>query len=132
LPSISTELGASASELQWIVDAYVLVFAALLLTMGSISDRVGRKRSPTVESSIQGAHRAAAHISTPAVAHTVVDTANRAFVSSMTEAMLAAAIIMGFASLVAFVILPAHVIPPREEVEPLISRSGAPSHPAQP
>ena len=45
LPSISTELRASASELQWIVDAYVLVFAALLLTMGSIGDRVGRKRA---------------------------------------------------------------------------------------
>jgi EmrB/QacA subfamily drug resistance transporter len=45
LPSISKELGASASELQWIVDAYVLVFAALLLTMGSISDRIGRKRA---------------------------------------------------------------------------------------
>ena len=45
LPSISTQLGASASELQWIVDAYVLVFAALLLTMGSIGDRVGRKRA---------------------------------------------------------------------------------------
>jgi EmrB/QacA subfamily drug resistance transporter len=45
LPSISNELGASASQLQWIVDAYVLVFAALLLTMGSISDRIGRKRA---------------------------------------------------------------------------------------
>ena len=43
LPSISQELGASFSELQWIVDAYVLVFAALLLTMGSVSDRIGRK-----------------------------------------------------------------------------------------
>src|SRR5512139_2258091 len=45
LPSISRDLGASASELQWIVDAYVLVFAALLLTMGSVSDRIGRKRA---------------------------------------------------------------------------------------
>jgi len=45
LPNISADLGASASDLQWIVDAYVLVFAALLLTMGSISDRIGRKRS---------------------------------------------------------------------------------------
>ena len=44
LPSISEDLGASASELQWIVDAYVLVFASLLLTMGAISDRVGRKK----------------------------------------------------------------------------------------
>ena len=45
LPSISNDLGASASDLQWIVDAYVLVFAALLLTMGSIGDKIGRKRA---------------------------------------------------------------------------------------
>ena len=44
LPSIANDLGASASGLQWIVDAYVLVFASLLLTMGTISDRVGRKK----------------------------------------------------------------------------------------
>ncbi len=43
LPSISTDLGSSASGLQWIVDAYVLVFAAFLLTMGAIGDRLGRK-----------------------------------------------------------------------------------------
>lgn len=45
LPSISRNLGASASELQWIIDGYVLVFASLLLTMGSLGDRIGRKRS---------------------------------------------------------------------------------------
>ena len=45
IPSISRQLGASASDLQWIIDAYILVFAALLLTMGSIGDRVGRKRA---------------------------------------------------------------------------------------
>ncbi len=44
LPAISRDLGASNSELQWLVDAYILVFAALLLTMGSIADRFGRKR----------------------------------------------------------------------------------------
>src|SRR5579859_5848471 len=44
LPSLSRALGASASDLQWIVDAYVLVFAALLLTTGTLSDRFGRKR----------------------------------------------------------------------------------------
>jgi MFS family permease len=43
LPSIAMDLGANMSELQWIVDAYVLVMAALLLTMGSIGDRLGRK-----------------------------------------------------------------------------------------
>jgi EmrB/QacA subfamily drug resistance transporter len=45
LPAISSSLHASSSELQWIVDAYILIFAALLLTMGSIGDRMGRKRS---------------------------------------------------------------------------------------
>jgi EmrB/QacA subfamily drug resistance transporter len=43
LPTLVRDLGASASELQWIVDAYVLVFAGLLLTMGALGDRFGRK-----------------------------------------------------------------------------------------
>ena len=43
LPTLATELGASTSELQWIVDAYVLVFAGLLIAAGSLGDRVGRK-----------------------------------------------------------------------------------------
>ena len=45
LPSISRSLGASAAELQWMIAAYVLMFAALLLTMGSLGDRFGRKRA---------------------------------------------------------------------------------------
>jgi EmrB/QacA subfamily drug resistance transporter len=44
LPTLATELGASTSQLQWIVDAYVLVFAGLLIAAGSLGDRVGRKR----------------------------------------------------------------------------------------
>ena len=44
LPSISKDLGATLNGLQWIVDAYTLVFAALLLTVGSIGDRFGRKK----------------------------------------------------------------------------------------
>ncbi len=43
LPSLSRDLHASNSQLQWIVDAYNLVFAALLLASGSLSDRIGRK-----------------------------------------------------------------------------------------
>ncbi|MER6274568.1 MFS transporter [Streptomyces sp900105755] len=43
LPTLSRELGASNTQLQWVVDAYNLVFAALLLTSGSLSDRLGRK-----------------------------------------------------------------------------------------
>jgi EmrB/QacA subfamily drug resistance transporter len=45
LPSIQGELGVSASTLQWIVDAYILVFAGLLLAAGNLGDRYGRKRA---------------------------------------------------------------------------------------
>src|SRR5437763_12398545 len=43
LPTLVRELHASTATLQWIVDAYTLVFASLLLATGSLSDRVGRK-----------------------------------------------------------------------------------------
>jgi len=43
LPSISRQLHATISDLQWIVDAYSLVFASLLLVGGSLGDRYGRK-----------------------------------------------------------------------------------------
>jgi MFS family permease len=43
LPSLVRELHATTTQLQWVVDAYNLVFAALLLTAGSLSDRLGRK-----------------------------------------------------------------------------------------
>ena len=45
LPSIQKSLGASSTELQWIVDAYSLVFAALLLPAGAMGDRFGRKKA---------------------------------------------------------------------------------------
>lgn len=44
LPSISRELSASTSALQWVVDAYTLVFASLLLVGGNLGDRLGRRR----------------------------------------------------------------------------------------
>ena len=43
LPTLVRDLHASTSQLQWIVDAYTLVFAGLLLTAGSLSDRFGRR-----------------------------------------------------------------------------------------
>ena len=43
LPTLSRELGASTSGLQWIVDSYALVFACLLLAFGGLGDRFGRK-----------------------------------------------------------------------------------------
>ncbi|OHV30364.1 hypothetical protein BCD49_34080 [Pseudofrankia sp. EUN1h] len=44
LPSISTDLNAGTSQLQWIVNAYSLLFGGLLLTGGSLADRLGRRR----------------------------------------------------------------------------------------
>ena len=45
LPTIRTDLDATSSQLQWIVDAYLLVFAGLLLSAGSLGDRFGRRRT---------------------------------------------------------------------------------------
>src|SRR4051812_38010627 len=47
-PKILGGLGASGSELQWIVDSYTIVFAGLLLTAGSLGDRFGRYRGLTL------------------------------------------------------------------------------------
>lgn len=44
LPDIQRELDASLSDLQWVIDAYALVLASLLLTAGSLADLYGRKR----------------------------------------------------------------------------------------
>jgi EmrB/QacA subfamily drug resistance transporter len=43
LPTLSRELGADTAQLQWIVDAYTLVMSGLLLSVGSLSDRYGRR-----------------------------------------------------------------------------------------
>ena len=43
LPTLVRDLGATSSELQWIVDAYALVFGGLVLVAGSLADRFGRK-----------------------------------------------------------------------------------------
>src|SRR5215207_11643360 len=43
LPDLARDTGASQSQLQWIVDAYTMVFAGLLLAAGAVGDRYGRK-----------------------------------------------------------------------------------------
>jgi EmrB/QacA subfamily drug resistance transporter len=45
LPTLVSDLGANISELQWVVDAYTLVFAGLLLLAGTLGDRFGRRRT---------------------------------------------------------------------------------------
>jgi MFS transporter, DHA2 family, multidrug resistance protein len=54
LPSIRADLDASTGQLQWIVDAYILVFAGLLLTMGALGDRFGRRGALTIGLTIMG------------------------------------------------------------------------------
>src|SRR5436190_8838094 len=45
IPTMQEDLNASASQVQWILDAYAIVFAGLLLTAGALGDRFGRKRA---------------------------------------------------------------------------------------
>jgi MFS family permease len=45
LPSMRADLGGGVTGLQWVVDGYTLMFAALLLTAGSLTDRIGARRA---------------------------------------------------------------------------------------
>src|SRR5438045_7234078 len=45
IPTMQEALKASASQIQWILDAYAIVFAGALLTAGALGDRFGRKRA---------------------------------------------------------------------------------------
>ena len=44
LPTIRTDLGASGTQLEWVISAYMLGFAAALIVSGSFGDLLGRKR----------------------------------------------------------------------------------------
>jgi EmrB/QacA subfamily drug resistance transporter len=60
IPSIARDTHASLTELSWVVDAYALVFAALLLPGGAIGDRFGRRKALLVGLAVFGAGSAAA------------------------------------------------------------------------
>ncbi len=60
LPTLVRDLDANVSELQWVVDAYTLVFAGLLLLAGALGDRFGRRRTLLVGLAIFGIASAAA------------------------------------------------------------------------
>ncbi|MGW2228674.1 MFS transporter [Streptomyces formicae] len=55
VPPIAEDLGADAQDIQWIIESYILVFAGLLLTAGSLSDRFGRRRIMVVGLALFGA-----------------------------------------------------------------------------
>src|SRR3954463_6093115 len=68
IPTLVRKIGATDTQLQWIVDAYSLVFAGLLLTCGALGDRFGRKGALTIGLCVFGVGSFAAGIS---------DTANQ-------------------------------------------------------
>src|SRR3954447_17490065 len=60
LPTLVRDLEANISELQWVVDAYTLVFAGLLLLAGTLGDRFGRRRTLLLGLAVFGIASAAA------------------------------------------------------------------------
>ena len=60
LPTLVRDLGADVSRLQWVVDAYTLVFAGLLLLAGALGDRYGRRRTLLAGLAVFGAASAGA------------------------------------------------------------------------
>jgi EmrB/QacA subfamily drug resistance transporter len=63
LPTLVRDLHASTSDLQWIVDSYIMVYAGLLLAAGSLADRIGRKKTFLAGLAIFAAGSAAAAFS---------------------------------------------------------------------
>ena len=57
LPTLVRDLDADISQLQWVVDAYTLVFAGLLLLAGTLGDRYGRRRTLLLGLAVFGAAR---------------------------------------------------------------------------
>jgi EmrB/QacA subfamily drug resistance transporter len=66
LPTLQEELGATTAELQWVVDAYSVLFAGTLLLAGSLGDRFGRRRALVVGLVVFGAGSLAAGFATTA------------------------------------------------------------------
>ena len=64
VPSMTADLGAGAQDTQWILDSYILVFAGLLLTSGSLGDRFGRRRVMLIGLVLFGAASLAATLCT--------------------------------------------------------------------
>ncbi|MFI6154119.1 MFS transporter [Kitasatospora sp. NPDC051170] len=55
IPPIAADINAGAQDIQWIIDSYILVFAGLLLTSGSLSDRFGRRKVMIIGLALFGA-----------------------------------------------------------------------------
>ena len=91
LPTLARDLGASGSQLQWIVDSYVLVFAGLLLSAGALGDRFGRRGALSTGLAIFGAGSAAAMLAgsaTQLIAARAVMGVGGAFIMPTTLSIL--------------------------------------------
>ncbi len=91
LPSLSRDLGASTTSLQWIVDAYSLAFSGLLLAGGGIGDRLGRKgvmQVGLVFFGIFSAAAAASHSTGTLIAARALMGVSAAFIFPATLAIL--------------------------------------------
>jgi EmrB/QacA subfamily drug resistance transporter len=91
LPTLVRELGATSTQLQWMVDSYSLVFAGLLMTGGALGDRFGRKGALTIGLVIFGAASAVSALATSAdqlVATRAVMGAGAALVMPATLSIL--------------------------------------------
>jgi len=84
LPTLVVDLDANTRDLQWIIDAYTLTFAALVLAAGSLGDRFGRRRTLMLGLVIYGLGNGAASLATS------------------TEALVATRAIMGVGAAVIF------------------------------
>jgi EmrB/QacA subfamily drug resistance transporter len=94
IPSLVRDTNASSTELQWIVDAYALVFAGLLLTAGAMGDRYGRKGMLMAGLAIFGSMSALATTATSPttlIAIRAVQGAGAALIMPGTLSILAAA-----------------------------------------
>ena len=68
LPDVAADTGATQTELQWIVDAYAVVFAGLLLFAGAVGDAFGRKHTLVAGLAVFGlAHAVGATVDEPAL-----------------------------------------------------------------
>lgn len=93
LPILAGELGAGTTDLQWIVDGYTLVFAALVVLAGALGDRFGRRGALTAGLALFAAGSAAAALSDSAgqlIAFRAVMGVGAAFVMPATLSILSA------------------------------------------
>ncbi|HEY8526837.1 MAG TPA: MFS transporter [Acidimicrobiales bacterium] len=66
LPTLQADLDASTSQLQWVVDSYILVFAGLLLAMGALGDRFGRRGALAIGLVVMGVASVGSSLATSA------------------------------------------------------------------